>query len=251
VPTTTSIRPEGHFVFNGLPPGFTAAFSSRRLVPDGTSGASASQRLAIALGYENVEIARVFQVHGNTVAEINGRAIPGRNELNGEADALVTNEPERLLVISTADCVPVVLADPGTGWIAAIHAGWRGTAKRVVTTTIEHLRGKGCDPARIVARVGPSIRGEAYEVGPEVISAIRQAFPNGTCPPQAITPGRGDRSLLDVGIINEAELREAGILPQHIRRPDFCTARDQDLFPSYRRDGPRAGRIVTGIIRQP
>lgn len=243
-------RPEGHFTFEGLPPEFVAGFSSRKLVPDGTSGAVASHRLASVFGFENVEIARVFQVHGNSVVELSGPAVPGRNELNGEADALITREPERLLVVSTADCVPIVLADPQTGWMAAIHAGWRGAARRIVTATLRLLRERGVEPARMFALIGPSIRQEAYEVGPEVVSAIRQAFPDGTCPKTAILAGASDRSFLDVALVTESELIEGGVPATQILRPAFCTARDHETFPSYRRDGPRAGRIVTGIIRR-
>lgn len=245
-----TLRPEGHFVFDGLPPQFVAGFSTRKLVPDGMSGAAASARLASALGFENAEIARVFQVHGNAITELHGPAIPGRNELNGQADALVTSEPERLLVVSTADCVPVLLADPDSGWMAAIHAGWRGAAKRIVTATLALLAERGCPAGRLFAFIGPSISQPAYEVGPEVVSAIRAAFPDGTCPGSAIQAGSGDRSYLDVALLTESELLQGGVAASRILRPPLCTASGPELFPSYRRDGPRAGRIVTGIIRK-
>ncbi len=231
--------------FDGLPDGFRSGFTTRRLTPDGTSPENALRILADALGAPLAERVRLRQVHGRTVLRATGPLRPGEDVLLGEGDAVVTAEPSRLLAVQTADCVPILLLDPETGLLAAVHAGWRGTALRILDPVLDLLESLGAKPGNLVALFGPSISRDAYEVGPEVIEALTRA----QSPPEgSVVAGTRDRSFVDVAAFCAAQLVARGV--SRIQRGDFCTLRSPELFPSYRRDGKRAGRIFTGIVRQ-
>jgi hypothetical protein len=187
---------------------------------------------------------RLRQVHGRTVLHATGPARSGEDVLLGEGDA-VTAEPSRLLAVQTADCVPILLLDPETGLLAAVHAGWRGTALRILDPVLDLLESLGAKPGNLVALFGPSISRDAYEVGPEVIEALTRAQP---APEDAIRSGEGDRSFVDVAAFCAAQLAARGV--SRIQRGDFCTLGSPERFPSYRRDGKRAGRIFTGVLRR-
>ncbi|MFN7989111.1 MAG: polyphenol oxidase family protein [Thermoanaerobaculia bacterium] len=232
----------GGALFTGLPAGVAAGFTTLELVPDDLEADPGARRLAELLGAPEAPVARLKQVHGATVVEARSGG-PGSVAVAGFGDAVVTTEPGLVVAIATADCVPVVLFDVEAGALAAIHAGWRGTAARVVDAALDALEARGARPARLHALFGPSISREAYEVGPEVLAAL-----DGTLPPGAAVPGRGDRSWLDVAACNEAALLRRGVPPGRIVRPRLCTFREAERFSSYRRNGAKAGRIFTGAL---
>jgi polyphenol oxidase len=235
--------------FDGLPPGFSAGFTTRFVAPDGTPAALVPRLLAQALGLGDAEIIRLVQVHGRRVIEDESAPRPGSDRVLGEADAVMSRAEGRLLAVFTADCVPILLADAASGWIAAIHAGWRGTAARIVDAVLDRFEDRGFSPSSLFALFGPAISGPAYEVGPEVADSLRASLEGRGLPDAAIVPGRGDRCHVDLGLINETVLLARGVRPERIRRPALCTLTDPRLFPSYRRDGPGTGRIATGIVR--
>lgn len=232
----------GGALFAGLPDGVTAGFSTLALVPDDLEADAGARRLAELLGVPLAPVARLKQVHGATVVEPGGIR-QGEVVVAGYGDALVTTERGLVVAIATADCVPVVLVDVEAGALAAVHAGWRGTAARIVDAALDALVARGARVERIYALFGPSISGAAYEVGPEVLVAL-----DGTLPPAAILPGRGDRTWLDVAACNEAALLARGVRAERIVRPRLCTFRENGRFSSWRRDGARAGRIYTGAV---
>ncbi len=202
------------------------------------------------MGFGGAEIARVSQVHGSQLIEAGGLPREGEIRVWGKADAIVTRDAGRMAVISTADCVPLLLADPATGWIAAVHAGWRGTAARITAAVLGFLKAHGVTPRDLIALFGPSISRDRYEVGPEVIAALAPLFETRGFPEDAVTPGASGRSYLDVAALNKAILLEWGVLPSNVFSTSFCTA-TSDIFPSYRRDGAKAGRLLTGIAQCP
>lgn len=106
----------------------------------------------------------VHQIHSPTVAVVDQ---PWPREQAPQADALVTRRPGVALGILTADCVPVLFADPAAGVVGAAHAGWKGAFTGVLEATVKAMADLGADPARIVAGVGPHIGRDSYEVGPE------------------------------------------------------------------------------------
>lgn len=233
---------EGGALFAGLPEGVTAGFSTLTLVPDDLEADAGARRLAELLGVPDAPVARLKQIHGAVVVEP-GSISPGEVAVAGSGDALVTTERGLVLAIATADCVPIVLVDVHAGTLAGVHAGWRGTAARIVDAALAALLARGARLDRIWALFGPSISGDVYEVGPEVLLAL-----DGTLPPAAVVPGRGDRSWLDVAACNEAALLSRGVPAEQIVRPRLCTFRENGRFSSFRRDGAKSGRIYTGAV---
>ncbi|MBK9062539.1 MAG: polyphenol oxidase family protein [Acidobacteria bacterium] len=226
----------------GFAAGFTrGALTARSLDPD-----LAGRALAEGLGAPDAEVIRTSQVHGRVTLTFEEPPRERRNLLLGDGDALIACRPNVLLAVASADCVPVVLADPVTGWMAAIHAGWRGTAARVVDAAVDALEARGVSLRNLSAAFGPSIARDRYEVGPEVVAALLDAY--GAAPGGAVRPGAGGKAFVDVAAFDEAALRARGVDPARIYRPGLCNAAAQDL-PSWRRDGPGAGRILTGVVR--
>jgi purine-nucleoside/S-methyl-5'-thioadenosine phosphorylase / adenosine deaminase len=184
----------------------------------------------LTTGFGLHQAAALRQVHGSTVVHV--EAAPtwrgfdrgGRDVPRG--DALATASRDLGLVILTADCVPVAMADPVTGMLAVAHAGWRGVAAGVLTRALATFP----EPGRVRAAVGPAIGPDHYEVGEEVIAAVSSASSGG-----AITVGRGVRPHLDLPGTVARILGELGV--RHVERSEECTACLPDRFFSYRRDG--------------
>jgi YfiH family protein len=150
----------------------------------------------------------------------------------GDGDALITTQPGLAVSIRTADCLPILLADPRCGVVAAVHAGWRGTAARIVAAAVTRMcEQHECDVAAIYAAIGPGIGECCYQVGPEVAREF----------------GREGTVHLDLAAANREQLLEAGVLAAHIDTLALCTRCRADLFHSWRRDGPAAGRMVSYI----
>ena len=173
------------------------------------------------------------QVHGCAVVE----ARPGHS---GSGDALVSGRDDLALVVVTADCVPVLL---GAGErIAAVHAGWRGIVAGVVPAAITRLV---AGPAPVTAWVGPAIGICCYEVGEDVAGEVAAAAASDRC----VRRAAGARPHLDLRSAVEAQLVAAGVA--EVRHLDLCTRCHADWLWSYRREGPRAGRNLAWIARQP
>jgi polyphenol oxidase len=228
-------------------PGFAAGFTRGPLAARSLDPHAAGRALAEALGAPDAEVVRVTQLHGRIALTFEEPARKRRSSVLGTADAVITNQQNVLLVVASADCVPVVLADLETGWIAAVHAGWRGTAARVLDAALDALAARGVRPENLHAAFGPSISRDRYEVGAEVVAALRNAYRGVDVPTEAVRKGRGDRAFVDVAAFNSATLRARGVRADRTTASGLCTASTPDL-PSWRRDGPRTGRILTGIV---
>jgi YfiH family protein len=150
----------------------------------------------------------------------------------GEGDALITGRPGVTVSVRTADCFPILLADRRRRVVAAVHAGWRGTAAGVVTGTLEKMRAEfGSEPGDVYASIGPGIGACCYEVGPEVGRLF----------------GFGGAARVDLAAANRQQLIAAGVPAAQIEMPGACTRCDARQFHSYRRDGERAGRQISFI----
>lgn len=186
------------------------------------------QRLCQSLGVP--AFAMVRQVHGSTVVRV-GRPRAGAgfddpaNSL-ADADALVTSARAVPVAILTADCVPIALADPSTGRLAVVHAGWRGIAAGIVRSALEVFE----DPDRVMAAIGPAIGPDHYEVEEDVARAVAAASP-----PDGRATRRSGRVHLDLPRAVERTLADAGV--RSIERAEECTACEPGRFFSYRRDG--------------
>jgi YfiH family protein len=182
-------------------------------------------------------VLRPRQVHGRAVVS----AAACRSQPPPEADAVICSEPGVAVGVVTADCLPVLLASEGGRVVAAIHAGWRGLARGVVADGVDALRRSAGD-ARIVAAIGPHIGPCCYEVDAPVIEALARTF---GAIDDALRPTRPGHALLDLGALAEAALARGGLARDDIGRlQGACTRCDPLRFHSYRRDGPRAGRLL-------
>lgn len=202
---------------------------------------------ADAFGIGPDRLITVNQVHGDTIARIDAQGlISGTiNPRTAEADAIITNAPGIAIGIETADCVPVLLFDPGTPAVAAIHAGWRSTVKKIVDKTVARMNIEfGSRPKRILAAIGPAIGSECYEVDEPVMVSVREAFSHW----EEIAKPRGkDRWGLDLVKANERELLKIGLLEENIYTLGLCTACHKDLFYSFRAEG-NIGRMLSMIM---
>ena len=181
-----------------------------------------------AIGEGGLAVAWTKQVHGAALRE----AAPGGC---GEGDALATAATGLALAISTADCVPVLLASPRR--IAAVHAGWRGLAAGVLAPAIAALG----DPSAIHAWIGPAIGQCCYEVGDEVAAAVV-----GATTAEVARPGPRGRPLLDLAAAARCQLEAAGV--GSVALLVSCTRCDPRWW-SYRRDGKGAGRNLAFVWR--
>jgi polyphenol oxidase len=207
------------------------------------------RRLRARLGIEPGCLAEAEQVHGTGIAVVRagtGMAQPSSPPPAGPArgaDALVTDRPGLWLVIYAADCVPVLIADPTIPAVAAVHAGWRGTAGGIAPATIARMQAAfGTEPAACVVELGPAIGGCCYEVDRPVARAMEGA----PWWPVAAHPTGPERWHLDLRQAIRHQLVEAGVPDDRITTEPYCTACRPDLFFSYRRDGT-TGRMAACI----
>jgi polyphenol oxidase len=201
------------------------------------------RRVATVLGLAGSPWALARQVHSAQVLAVDaGRLGPGPPEAKpplGDADGLVTADPGVVLAVLTADCAPVLLADPAAGVVGAVHAGWRGLAAGVVEAGVAALAGLGADPAATLGLVGPAIGGCCYEVGPEVREAVRARHP------AALATTRAGRPALDPAAGAAQALERAGV--GQVQVAGECTFDLEERFFSHRRDQGRTGRQA-GLI---
>ncbi len=194
------------------------------------------RRLALAVGYAPHELHQTSQVHGAVVHVPAGSPEESRRV---QADALVAKTPDLAVAVRVADCVPVLVADPKTGHVAAIHAGWRGVAQGVVREALATLGAE--DPAGLYAAIGPSIGPCCFEVGEDVAVEIVRAAGEGL-----VTRPRGDRPHVNLWRAVENQLRALGV--RAVDTLGCCTRCDETRFFSFRRDGARSGRMVGVIV---
>jgi YfiH family protein len=182
------------------------------------------------------------QTHTNCVAEV--LDIPD-DEIS-ETDALVTENPKICLCVQTADCVPILLYDPVKNAISAIHAGWRGTLKKIVEVAIEKMIANyNCSPKNILAAIGPAISPTIYEVGDEVVQAVRKSIPKAEMTLQKNNSGKYHLNLWEA---NRQILLANGVISENIEIFDECSFQNNDKYFSARKEGINTGRIVTGIM---
>ncbi len=206
--------------------------------------------LSDAVGISRENMVMPHQTHGDRVSVIDASFLAldetGRRLRLEGVDALVTDVPDVCVSVSTADCVPVLLYAPDRKVVAAVHAGWRGSALRIAQKTARLMIGTyGCDPARLLAGIGPSIGQESFEVGEEVVVAFQAAgFPM----ERILRRDAGTRKAhVDLWEANRLQLLEAGLRAGHIEVAGICTyTRHEDYF-SARRLGVKSGRMLTGI----
>ena len=172
------------------------------------------------------QLATVKQVHSAACV-----AAEGRSGVLGQADALLEDRPGAVVAVKTADCIPLLLADERNRAVAAVHAGWRGTAAHIVQRAVEAMGARfGTTPADLHAAIGPGIGECCYEVGPEVAAQF----------------GLQGRAHVDLAGQNRQQLANTGIPIERVYVSGLCTMCGAE-FHSFRRDKESAGRMYSFI----
>ena len=209
------------------------------------------RRACAALGFGLDDLTVADQVHGAAVVVVDGTqrgcgARPGAAV--AAADALVTATPGVLLGVLLADCVPVLLVDPGKGVVAAAHAGWRGTVAHVAAGTVATMVDTfGCRPEDLLAGIGPSIGPESYEVGPDVIDAATRAYPD---TPEVLRRDARGRTTFDLWAANAADLRACGVAEHHLEVLGIDTFATTDRWFSHRAGAPTGRFVAFAAVRR-
>ncbi len=187
-----------------------------------------------SIGATEESLATPDQVHSATVRWVDG---PGRYEAS---DGLLTRIPDVVLGVTVADCVPVLLADPAQGVVAAVHAGWRGSAEGIVRTAVaEMIASAGSVAEEIIAYVGHAAGACCYEVGNEVAARFAEN----------VRVTRDGRLFIDLKAENRNQLIASGLRASNISVSAECTICSTHLH-SFRRDGARSGRMMAIIQRR-
>ena len=233
-------------------PGIGHAFSTRSdggtpfdLGPAEGFDAAAAQRRRRLLAAAEIAgpLVAPHQVHGATILDLS--AAPGER-----ADGVAVrrgDDPRWAAAVRTADCLPVLLAAVDGSAVAAVHAGWRGTAAGIAAAAVRRLEAWGIPPRRLAAALGPAIGPCCYQVGAEVVEAVEAATGHPHRRFAAVEPGVSDRFRLDLTRANTLQLVRAGMDPRRIAEAPWCTYCSPDLFFSYRREGAAAGRSMACI----
>lgn len=180
------------------------------------------------------------QVHSDTILSI--RSLP-QEDLQG--DALLCDQPGYLLVIKTADCLPIFLVDPVRKALAAVHCGWRGTGHRLIQKVVQRMQAEfGSQPQFLLAGLGPCIESKCYEVEEDVRKSFSSAGISSTAfLPISRKPGK---YFLDLKSANKNLLQELGVPKENFFSVNMCTLCESDLY-SYRRERQKAGRLINFI----
>ncbi|MGF1576494.1 MAG: peptidoglycan editing factor PgeF [Cyanophyceae cyanobacterium] len=186
-----------------------------------------------------------YQVHGNGWDWADSTLTGSEATERLAADAVVTDVPGDSVWVCTADCVPIIVvgsqAEGSPEWVAAIHAGWRGTAAGILTEVIGHWLEKGIPPTSIRAALGPAISGPAYQVGADVAAQVLSTVdPEHHQDPRLVmSDPQAGKVRLDVRQANALQLQTLGIPASNISICPYCTYEDPEAFFSYRRDYDR------------
>lgn len=206
------------------------------------------EALAAQIGETAGRFVFIKQVHGTRIAVVTdrecGRGVwPWLDDKIEGTDGLITNTPHVVISVKTADCIPVLLFDPVQRVIAAIHAGWRGTAARILPHAVEIMQSRfGSRPADLLAGIGAGAGACCYEVSEEVYNAIRSSLQDSPYP----TCAENNRHI-DLKEINRMQLVECGVQAAHIEVSPLCSICNPRVIFSHRASGGVAGRSLTGI----
>lgn len=202
-------------------------------------------RVARHLGGQRPEVLTVYQVHSGTAVRADG---PIPRDTLPKADAVVTTVPGLVIGILTADCTPVLFADPEAKVVGAAHAGWRGAVAGIIEETVAEMERAGAHRGRIRAAIGPTISQSAYEVGPDFEAEVmglnpanREFFTN---------PPPGEKARFDLPGFVVRRLEALGLAA--VDRVSPCTYADESKFFSFRRTTHRSepdyGRQISAIV---
>ncbi|WP_035992508.1 peptidoglycan editing factor PgeF [Leptolyngbya sp. KIOST-1] len=217
----------------------------------------APETLTAALAVD-AAVQRVKQVHGNRVltpADLPNPATTESASPRAEADGLLSDRPRQALWVCSADCSPVLIGDRATGQVAAVHAGWRGTAQAIVPVAVGRLQAQGSRPEDLVVAIGPAIAGAVYQVSVDVAAAVGRTLVPETGAEAAdeavvaelltrhesplLADSAPGKVRLDVRQANALQLEHLGLGKAQVAIAPHCTFQDPNRFFSYRRTGEK------------
>ncbi|MEK6678372.1 MAG: peptidoglycan editing factor PgeF [Nitrospirota bacterium] len=196
------------------------------------------------LNLEKAQVATINQTHSDAIFVHNAERRV--SEADEGFDAHITNNSGIAISVVTADCVPVLLIDRKKRIVAAVHAGWRGTAKRILQKTVKKMSDSfGSKPEDMIAGIGPSIGQCCYEVDEKVIEPMEKEF---NYLNRFSVQKKENKWHIDLQMINREQLIETGLKPANINIVSLCTSCYPDMFYSYRRDGAGTGRMISVVM---
>lgn len=219
----------------GVSKGYFSSLNTGRSTADDKKDVEENRQLFFKdLGIDESDAALSYQVHGCEI--LNAEKACRENGY----DALITNKKNLTLIVSIADCTPILVHDPIKNVIAAIHAGWRGTVSEIVLKTIEKMK---CEyftkPKDCKMYIGPCIGFDHFEVGPEVATHFQGNLKRNS--------SSNDKYYVDLKSANKNQGLLAGILENNIEVSELCTFCEENLFFSHRRDEGNTGRMIAVI----
>ncbi|MEJ2199730.1 MAG: peptidoglycan editing factor PgeF [Desulfuromonadaceae bacterium] len=192
------------------------------------------------------QLLTVKQVHGTDVLVLDQPNPDLSHFLRVECDAVITNQPGLMLGVLVADCYPVLLFDPGAKVAGVVHVGWRGAAAGILAKTVQAMRVSfGCNPAELLAAVGPGIGAHKYEVDRPVREAFRQGSGHWEAISNEVDLGKWQLDLRQSCLL---QLAAAGLSTDHLSAAEECTCCHRELFFSYRRDSGKTGRQLGFVL---
>jgi polyphenol oxidase len=201
-------------------------------------------RAFISMGRQVDSLYDVWQVHSADIVVTEKPRPLDADHI--KADAIITTNPNVTLFMRFADCVPILMYEPKKKIIATVHAGWQGTVKNIVEKTVQYLAEKfDVDPSLIVAGIGPSIGPCHYQVGEEVISAVKREFSEDY---QDLIHQDEEGCFLNLWKANELQLRRNGV--KSVEVAGLCTACDTDTWFSHRAEHGRTGRFAAALFQR-
>jgi YfiH family protein len=190
-----------------------------------------------ALGRDPESIYDVWQIHSAEAVFVDGPRSP--EAPYQRADILLTDRPEPTLFMRFADCVPILLYDPRQGVVGLAHAGWLGTVRGASRAAVKAMHTRyGCRPEDLQVAIGPSIGPDHYEIGPDVVMQVRQAFGEQA---EKLLQSRGESVYFDLWAANRLQLEQQGV--RQIELAGLCTACNQQDWYSHRAQKGRTGRF--------
>jgi hypothetical protein len=204
------------------------------------------RRLAEALDVPRERMTTTWQVHGTHVVRATAETVGGMLD---KADGIITDTPGLPLTQRYADCTPLIIYDPRRHAAGLGHAGWRGTVDGMATALVQAMTASfGSDPADLIAVVGPAIGPCCYEIGLEVVEAVRVAFPAADTLLHSPTNGASSPASphFDLWAANRWQMEQAGV--GQIEVAGLCTRCQRDTFFSHRGDGACTGRFGAVVM---
>ncbi len=225
-------------------PWLTHGFTTRRS-GDFTTLDSNGEQPPSSLDAGGMRLRTVRQIHSGRLLVMNEDQSYWRDG-RPDADAMATSQPGYMLAVRTADCLPILLVDRTRKAVAAVHAGWRGTDQQIAAAAVEQMAAHfGSVPGSLEAIIGPGIEACCFQVGPEVAERFD--------PSVVVFPDANpdSRPHVDLVAANRQQLLQQGIPSSKVSAVARCTYCREDEFFSYRRDGERAGRMLSFIGIRP